>query len=108
MTDIIKITTEADCEGRTMKELGTFKGTKEQAVQYCIDNDLRPYYQYTIRAVSDNIIDVTQINTPLELKNVNAWDGYRVVEGAEIETALRKKAALAKLTHADIKILGLS
>ena len=58
------LTTEGDCEGRSTRELGTFRGSKEQIMQYCIDTGLKPYYSFSLKKASP-IIDVSNIDTDL-------------------------------------------
>ena len=60
-----KLTTEGDCEGRTVKTLGIFIGTPEQVIQYAENNNIPKYYQYNISPV--NIIDVSDVATDKKL-----------------------------------------
>lgn len=102
---IITVTTEGDCEGRTTKTLGTFIGTPEQAIHYCRMNGLDPYYTYRVKPL--DCIDVSGINTSIVLESINTWGGVTIKPDPILEAEVKKQRALAKLSDEDKIALGI-
>lgn len=101
---IITVTTEGDCEGRTTKTLGTFIGTPEQAIHYCRMNGLDPYYNYRVKPL--DCIDVANINTNIVLE-IDTWGKVTSKPDPILEEEVKKQRALAKLSEEDKIALGL-
>lgn len=41
-----KVTSEGDCEGRTTRDIGYFKGTQDQIISYFLENNIKPTYTF--------------------------------------------------------------
>ena len=103
MGELIKLSTEGDCEGRSTKDLGLFNGTIEQVVSYCVRNNIKPYYNFRYRAplvidVSDEIVTVNVEHQPHGAISYDMKDGV---------TEDKYQKAMSKLTPEDKILLGL-
>lgn len=103
--NIIRLTTEGDCEGRTTKTVGYFKGTTEQILTYCVLNNIKPYYQF--KKTSVDIVDCSNIKAAVTVKERD--HGYLQYETTEdLHRKSLVNAALSKLSDKEKELLGLN
>lgn len=69
-----EVTTEADCEGRTIRNLGTYEGFIDDIAFALAD---KPYYSLKFKAVQPKTLDMTpkskEVNVSLDI-NSDTWD----------------------------------
>lgn len=103
-TQIIKITTEGDCEGKSIKTVGLFKGSVDQIITYLISNNIKPYYGFYADKI--DITDCSEISPEVEVtKGSYGKLVYTTPESLKFQVA--RSEALSKLTSAERKLLGL-
>jgi ribosomal protein S7 len=102
--EIIRLTTEGDCEGRSVKTVGYFKGSLDQIITYCIKNNINPYYNF--KAEKEIVIDVTEIKPEVSVTS-DSYGSLVYVTPKELEETRKKVEALSKLTEEEKKLLGL-
>ena len=103
--NIIKLTTEGDCEGRTIKTVGYFAGTIEQVITYCVANNIKPYYNFQKNTVE--VIDCSSLITKVQVKEDNL--GYiKYTTDKDLEKQAAINAALSKLTDKEKELLGIN
>lgn len=129
-----KVTTEGDCEGRTVRDLGTYEGYIDEIAFALAD---KCYYQLTFHAVKPLKLDMTpkskEVRVQLDIDS-GSWDftqvqclketrklfegrPVRVIDAhgwgvitlkTELKTIEeRRQEALAKLTDEERQLLGL-
>lgn len=100
--EVIQLTTEGDCEGRSTKSLGMFIGNIDQIITYCLENGIKPYYNYSYKCVT--ITDVSDVIPKVITSNGKYGTvGYKVAE----DFVDKRTQALAKLTDEERTLLGL-
>lgn len=103
-TQIIKITTEGDCEGKSIRTVGLFIGSVDQIITYLISKNIKPYYGF----YADNIdvIDCSEIKPEVEV-TVGSYGKlvYTTPETLKLQAA--RSEALSKLSPTERKLLGL-
>lgn len=103
--NIIKLTTEGDCEGRTTKTVGHFIGTIEQVMTYCIGNNIKPYYNFQKNTVE--VVDCSSIVAKVQVKEDNL--GYvTCTTDKDLEKQAVINSALAKLSKEEKELLVLN
>ncbi len=70
MNNIYSLTTEGDCEGRTTRQVGIFKGTPEQILTYCKQNNIKPYYNFSLMKI--NMVDASNVEPTVTIR----FDSY--------------------------------
>lgn len=108
--EIYKVTTEGDCEGRSVRTIGIFVGTKEQIATYLVENNIQPYYYFSFYLI--DIKDVSNIKSKVKVED----DGYNRVKiiytddltEKEIINNNKRYKALNKLSKEEREILGLN
>lgn len=101
------ITTEGDCEGRTIKQLGNFRGTKHQAIAYLKVNGIEPVYKYTITKV--DVVDVADIPVGDFRVTTNSHGQVITMTGvipAKLVKQVKLQKLLADLSEDDKTLLG--
>ena len=98
------LTTEGDCEGRSTKNLGRFIGTNEQIIQYCVDNNIKPYYDFRID--DSEVIDVSGIKTNI-IVTEGQWGKISYTLTEEDKKAVAINTAMSKVSKEDLIALGL-
>lgn len=101
--NIIKLTTEGDCEGRTTKTVGYFVGTIEQVITYCVANNIKPCYNFQKNIVE--VIDCSSLTAKIQVKEDDyGYIKYKTDKDLEKQAAIN--AALSKLTDKEKELLG--
>jgi hypothetical protein len=100
----VVLITQGDCEGRSTKTIGTFIGTINQIITYCIKNNIEPYYNFS--SYNANIIDVSSIKEEVNviIREYGRID-YKTPE--KLAKEAKRKEALSKLTDEEKRLLGL-
>jgi hypothetical protein len=105
MDQIIKLSTEGDCEGRSTEDLGLFNGTIEQVVSYCVRNSIKPYYKFTYKTPC--VIDVTDEIVTVNIKHQSYGAILYDIKEGVVCLQDKYQKALSKLTPEDKILLGL-
>lgn len=104
--EIVCLTTEGDCEGRSTRTVGYFIGTTEQIITYCIEKDIKPEYHF--RTKTFNVVDCSNV-IPRVSCSVSSFGSieYKSIKQYDKEQETINKA-LAKLSPEEKKLLGLN
>ncbi len=121
-----KVTTEGDCEGRTMKDLGMFRGNVIEIAKHLSghafyalhfsevktsETDIRANPKDSVSLTINNMNHMALIATlkseGYEVGKSNFYNAISVALSEEERSKIKKEIALSKLTDEDRKILGL-
>lgn len=106
MSEYWKVTTEGDGEGKSIRTVGIYHGTKEQVAQYLHDNGIKPYYDFYFQNVPEPVTDVTHIfKIDVEVKDFG-HSTVKIIPSKDAKERAMKNAALAKLSEEERKLLG--
>lgn len=101
---LIKLTTEGDEEGRTTSTVGLFLGTLDQVITYCIENNIKPYYNF--KASDVTVVDVSNIE-PKVVTSIGSYGRIEYKTPEDLKVIAARNAALSKLSEEERKLLGL-
>ena len=109
MSILYKATTEADCEGRSIRTLGIFKAnSKLQVIEHLVANNIKPCYYYKVEEIDVLDISDTKVTYVADIIE-DSYGRIEVVLDTERKAELEKqqliKSALGKLTDEEISAL---
>ena len=109
MSILYKATTEADCEGRSIRTLGVFKAnSKLQVIEHLVTNNIKACYNYKVEEIDVLDISDTKVTYVADIIE-DSYGRIEVVLDTERKAELEKqqliKSALGKLTDKEILAL---